>query len=68
MVTYQFLLFLHVLAAMVWVGAAVVMTVVRVRAARESGLEADGLALQLNELVTPPPWCTPLPISSPESP
>jgi uncharacterized membrane protein len=53
MMAYQLLLFLHVLGAMVWVGAAVVMTVVRVRAARDSGLEADGLTLQLNRLVKP---------------
>ncbi len=53
MIPYPLLLFLHVLAAMVWVGAAVVMTVVRVRAARGSGLEADGLVLQLNRLVKP---------------
>ncbi len=53
MVAYPLVLFLHVLAAMVWVGATVVMTVVRVRAARGSGLEADGLALQLNQLVKP---------------
>ncbi len=53
MMAYPLLLFLHVLAAMVWVGAAVVMTVVRVRTARGSGLEADGLALQLNRLVNP---------------
>ena len=50
---YQLLLFLHILAAMVWVGAAVVMMVVRFRGARACGLEPDGLALQLNRVVGP---------------
>lgn len=52
-ILYPLLLFLHVLAAMVLVGAAVVMTVVRVRAAGRSGVDADPLVLQLNRLVTP---------------
>src|SRR6266576_3497048 len=46
MVSYPLRLFFHVLAAMVWVGAAVGMTAVSVRSARGSGLETDRLALQ----------------------